>query len=240
VVVVGGGIVGLCAAWELARRGAPVTVVDGAKMGGATSLGNTGWVVPALSAPLAAPGSVRQGLQMILRRDDPFYIKPRASVELARWLVRFTRSARPDQFRAGADAILALNRSTLELFDTLRDSGVEFEMHGGGLLFLCLSDPTLDATEGRFAALGYDGEIERLGGDATRALEPSVARSVAGTLHIKPERFVRPESLTRGLVTALRKLGHSDCQCAVRWSGQPTALLCPRPRWKPPGVLLGN
>jgi hypothetical protein len=173
---------------------------------------------------------------MILRRDDPFHIKPRASVELARWLVRFTRSARPDQFRAGADAILALNRSTLELFDALRDSGVEFEMHGGGLLFLCLSDPTLDATEGRFAALGYDGEIERLGGDATRALEPSVARSVAGTLHIKPERFVRPESLTRGLVTALRKLGHSDCQCAVRWSGQPTALLCPRPRWKPPGV----
>ncbi len=206
MAIVGGGIVGLCAAWELARRGASVTVLDRGRMGGATSLGNTGWVVPALSAPIAAPGSVKQGLQLISRRDNPFYIKPRASADLARWLVTFVRSARPQQFRAGTDAILAINRRTLELFDALKRSGVEFEMHGGGLLFLCLSEGSLSATEQRFAALGYGGKIERLTDEGTRALEPSVAPAVVGALHVKPERFIRPETLSRGLVKALSEL----------------------------------
>jgi D-amino-acid dehydrogenase len=207
VVVIGGGVIGLCAAWEMTRAGASVIVVDRAQMGGATSLANTGWVVPALSAPIAAPGSVRQGLQLIARRDNPFYIKPRLSQDLARWLIRFVRSARAEQFRAGADAILALNRHTLEQYDALAEHGVDFEMHAGGLLFLCLSEASLDATEHRFQALGYEGEIERLTGAATRALEPSVAESVAGALHIKPERFVRPESVSRGLVAALTRMG---------------------------------
>jgi len=206
VTVIGGGVIGLCLAWELARRGASVTVIDRGRMGAATSLGNTGWVVPALSAPIAAPGSVKQGLQLISRRDNPFYIKPRLSPALAQWLVSFVRSARPDRFRAGTDAILAVNRRTLERYDALRADGVEFEMHDGGLLFLCLSDAALNVTEQRFAKLGYSGEIERLTASAVAALEPSVAARVVGALHVKPERFIRPETLSRGLIDALGAL----------------------------------
>ncbi|HTX07348.1 MAG TPA: FAD-dependent oxidoreductase [Solirubrobacteraceae bacterium] len=207
VTVIGGGMIGLCTAWELARRGASVTVIDRDRMGGATSRGNTGWVVPALSAPIAAPGSVKQGLQLISRRDNPFYIKPRPSPALANWLVSFVRSARPERFRAGTDAILAINQRTLELFDGLRSAGVEFEMHGGGLLFLCLSEAALDGTAQRFAKLGYGGEIERLTAREVLALEPGVAPSVIGALHVKPERFIRPETLSQGLVKALSDLG---------------------------------
>jgi D-amino-acid dehydrogenase len=139
--------------------------------------------------------------------DRPFYIKPRLSLDLARWLLRFARSAGAAQFRAGTDAILALNRRTLELYDHLANSGVVFEMHGGGLLFLCLSDAGLLATERRFESLGYPGEVTRLSGDAARELEPAIAKSIAGALHIIPERFVRPESLIRGLADRLRELG---------------------------------
>jgi D-amino-acid dehydrogenase len=192
---------------ELAQRGAAVSVVDRAELGGATSRANTGWVVPALSAPISAPGSVMQGLRLMFSRDNPFYIKPRLSPDLARWLVQFARSARADQFRAGTDAILALNRRTLELYDGLANSGVVFEMHGGGLLFLCLSDAGLSATERRFESLGYPGEITRLSGDAARELEPAIGQSVAGALHIAPERFVRPESLIRGVADRLGELG---------------------------------
>ncbi len=207
IAVVGAGLIGLCSAWYLARSGASVTVVDRGVVGGETSSGNTGWVVPALSAPVAAPGSVRQGTQMLFHRDNPFRIKPRPSPSLARWLAAFIRSARPDRFKAGAEAILALNEHTLELFDQLREDGVSFEMHQGGIVFLCLSPGAADAAEQRFAALGYSGEIERLDGTQARQLEPSVGPAVRGALHIKPERVVRPETLTRGLHQALLTRG---------------------------------
>lgn len=217
VVVVGAGVVGLATAWQLARRGAAVTVLDRGSIGAECSLGNTGWIVPALSAPVAAPGSVKQGLQMLGRRDNPFRIRPRLSPSLARWLLTFQRSAQPARYRAGAAAILALNERTLEHFDELQAAGVRFEMHDGGIAFLCLSEQSLAGSHARFDALGYPGEIAHLGAEATRELEPAVSERVIGSLHIKPERTARPETLTAGLADALRGLGaRVSEQCAVR------------------------
>jgi D-amino-acid dehydrogenase len=207
VVVIGGGLIGLCAAHRLARDGAEVTVVDRGRLGAECSRGNTGWVVPALSAPVSAPGSVRQGLTMTFRRDSPFRIKPRPSTDLGQWLRAFVRSSQRARFGAASRAILALNERTLDLFDELRDSGVKFEMHEGGIVFLCLTEAALAGTQGRFDALGYKGEIERRDGDALRSLEPSVSEAVHGGLHIKPERYVRPETLTAGLRGELARLG---------------------------------
>ncbi|HWI21328.1 MAG TPA: FAD-dependent oxidoreductase [Baekduia sp.] len=203
VVVAGAGLIGLCTAWELARAGAHVTVVDSGSAGGATSSGATGWIVPALSAPLAAPGSIAQGARLMLRRDRPFFIAPRASLDLARWLIAFRRSATPDRYAAATAVLTAINQRTLELYDGLAATGVEFEMHGGGLTFLGLSEELLDMTEQRFINMGYADNIERLSGAEIREREPMVAPIVAGAVHARPERFVRPETLNRGLADAL-------------------------------------
>ena len=61
VVVVGAGVVGLACAWELARAGAEVLVLDCDSVGAGVSRGNTGWVCPTITAPLPAPGMVREG-----------------------------------------------------------------------------------------------------------------------------------------------------------------------------------
>ena len=50
VVVVGAGVVGLCTAWSLQRRGHEVLVLDGASPRDAASWGNAGWLVPWLVA----------------------------------------------------------------------------------------------------------------------------------------------------------------------------------------------
>lgn len=204
MVVVGAGLIGLCTAWQLHRQGARVTTIDRGAAGGGCSLANTGWVVPALSAPVAAPGSIRQGVQMLLARDNPFRIHPRPSPALMRWLAAFVRSAQPARFGAGAAAILALNARTLEHYDELAASGVEFEMHKGGIIFLALDRGPLLGAQERFRQIGYQGELELLDAEAVRHREPSVSAAVAGGLHIKPERYVRPETLCRGLVDALR------------------------------------
>ena len=57
VVVIGGGVIGLTAAYELAREGASVTLVDARAANQGASAVNAGWVCPAESGPVPAPGN---------------------------------------------------------------------------------------------------------------------------------------------------------------------------------------
>lgn len=52
VVVVGGGVVGLCTAYYLAEAGLPVELVERGALGSGASRGNAGWVCLSHSIPL--------------------------------------------------------------------------------------------------------------------------------------------------------------------------------------------
>src|SRR5438046_835755 len=94
VVIIGGGIVGLCTAWYATRRGLRVTIVErnGPTRSGC-SFGNAGMIVPSHIVPLAAPGMVGMALRMMGNSESPFYVKPRWSTDMLRWTYRFWRSA---------------------------------------------------------------------------------------------------------------------------------------------------
>lgn len=210
VAVVGGGVIGLCVAHALRRRGAEVTVLDGGRCGDSASAGNAGWVTPGLSAPVPAPGVVRQALRWMLDPESPFLLRPRADPALLAWALGFWRSSRPAAHRAGLRATLELARPTPELFDRLRDDGVDFEMHADGLLFLVLDAAALEAWKRSYAeleALGYDGRVTVMGPREARDREPALTGEVAGALHAAVERHVRPETLTAGLIAHLRAGG---------------------------------
>jgi D-amino-acid dehydrogenase len=210
VVVVGGGVVGLCCAYELQRSGAEVVVVERDLCGGAASLGNAGWIVPSYSAPIPAPGVMKQSLKWILDRDSPLRVRPRLDPDFLRWSWQFWRSSTRQRFEKGVKALLDLNEHTMQLFDDLRQAGVEFEMHSTGLLIATLSKEALEeVVEEHYEVekAGYEGETELLDHDAVRHLEPALNNQVAGGLHLKNERHVRPESFTAGLVDYLTAAG---------------------------------
>lgn len=211
VAVVGGGIVGLSTAYFLAERGVEVTVLERGACGSGASGGNTGWITPGVSSePLAAPGLVGQGLRWMLKPESPFYIQPRPSLELARWLWGFWRSSSADRHRVALKALVRLNAETLEIFDGFKASGVAFEMHEDGLLYPALSREVAAKISGMYACLrdgGYGGTFAELGGDEIRALEPALSPSVVAGVISKDERHVRPETLTTGLAQALSARG---------------------------------
>ena len=212
VAVVGSGVVGLACAWELHRAGAEVTVLERGEVGGGASLGNAGWVVPSMASPLPAPGMVREGVRQLLTRGDAFVLRPSLDPSFVRWLWRFWRSSTPTRFDAGIEALLALNRRTLELFDAYRAAGIDFEMYESGLLVVARTRAGLEHYRhifDRLRALGYDGgEPVELDGAALAELEPAVDRAnVAAGLHARIDRYVRPETLTRGLAERLRQEG---------------------------------
>jgi D-amino-acid dehydrogenase len=206
VVVIGGGVVGLCCAYELACAGADVTIVERDRCGNGASLGNAGWVVPSLSAPMPAPGITAQALKMILKSDGSLRLRPKLDPDFLRWCWRFWRNSTRERYEAGLRAILALNHQTIELYKDLHASGVEFEMHQSGLLIATLSKETLEEyvellDDARVA--GYAGEVELLGKEELLRLEPALSDAVAGGVYAKDDLHVRPDTLISGLASYL-------------------------------------
>jgi D-amino-acid dehydrogenase len=204
VVVVGAGVVGLCTALALRREGADVTVLDRASGDHGASAANAGWVVPVLSAPLSGPGALRESARATLRGEGSVGLRPTAG--LLGWTTGFLRSSSARRHRDGLRAVLALGARSVELFDELQASGVEFEMHRRGLLIAARTRHGLESAEALVAAAraaGYSGETRVHAGPAARELEPALADTVVGVVHAVADAHVRPESLLAGLRAAL-------------------------------------
>src|SRR3990172_1427352 len=207
-VVIGGGVIGLCCAHELARRGERVVVLEGEKPG-AASRASGGWVVPTFSGPLPAPGVIRSVLPSMLRRASPFYLNPLALPELTGWLWSFWRHSNARDYVRGLEAVAALNRRTMALYDALQQNGVSFEMHKSGVLFAYLDRAhaahlleDLDHLE----SLGYR-RPDMLGPRDLRELEPALGQAVVAGLLVEVERHISPETLLDGLRQRLVHLG---------------------------------
>jgi len=213
VVVVGGGAVGLAAAYFVAAKGAEVTVLDRGRLAEATSEASAGWLTPGISSiPVAAPGVVPQALRWMAKPDSPFYIHPRLSPSLASFLLRFWASGRAPRFGAALRSLVALNRDALRLLDDMQAAGVEFEMQHEGLLFACLTADAARKEADAYELLrqaGFDGEFGVLDADEVHELEPSLSDAVEAGLYSKIERHCRPETLVCGLAANLRSRGHA-------------------------------
>lgn len=210
VAIVGGGIIGLSLASEVARREASVVVVERGRCGAGASEGNAGWVTPGLCDPLPAPGTVAQGLRWMMKATSPLLIHPTLRPSFLRWMIDFWRSTSPTRFRAGMASLVALGDRALSAYDALADAGVEFEMHTDGLLFIALEERRLDEELRALReqhALGYKGGFEVLDRATARELEPTIHEGVAGAVFAADERHVRPETLTAGLLAHLRERG---------------------------------
>jgi glycine/D-amino acid oxidase-like deaminating enzyme len=206
VIVVGGGVVGLCVAWYLAAAGVPVEVLERAAVGSGASWGNAGWVCRSHSAPIAAPGVPAYVLRSLGRRDAPLYVRPSLDPSLARWALGFWRSCRRARFRRGYSALVELNRPTLELFEALREAGVDTTLRTPGLVHAFLS---VDAARRHLALqraipAGFELPDDVATGDGVRALDGALGPLVAAGYRVAGEGVVDPDRLVRSLAASLR------------------------------------
>lgn len=206
VIVVGGGVVGLCVAHSLAAAGVAVEVLERAAVGSGASWGNAGWVVRSHSAPIAAPGVPSFVLRSLGRRDAPLWVRPSLDPALARWAVRFWRSSRRANFRRGYAALVELNRPTLELFERLRDSGVDTTLRRPGLVHAFLSVQEARhhfAVQCEMAGAAYEMPGDVIVGDDVRSLDGALGPQVAAGYRVVGEGVVDPCRLVRSLASSL-------------------------------------
>jgi D-amino-acid dehydrogenase len=211
VAVIGAGVIGLCCAYELANRGVEVQVLDAGTAGCGASRGNTGWVTPSITSPLAGPGMIRMGLHSAVTHDNALVIRPSLDPAFLRWLWRFRQRCSAAAFREGIEVLAALNRYTMERLDAYHEAGVDFEMHATGLVVAATGRDALGyyhAIFGELERLGVATGLARLSPSEAALVEPALNRdALREALHARIDRFVRPESLVRGLAAWLSARG---------------------------------
>ncbi len=117
-VVVGAGVIGVCCAYFLAKRGTRVTVLERDQIGGAASYGNAGSIAPG-HPPINKPGRVRQALKSLLDPLSPLYVAPRFDPVLARWLWSFSRTCTEEHVDYSMKILAPLGHASRALFDEL-------------------------------------------------------------------------------------------------------------------------
>jgi D-amino-acid dehydrogenase len=210
VLIIGGGVAGLCTAYFCARSGFKVTVVErkSARRDGC-SFGNAGMIVPSHFTPLAAPGAVALALKWMWNPASPFYIRPRLDAELLGWGMKFWRAANARHVRRAAPLLrdLALaSRGCFEEFAAEPEN--DFGLVKKGLLMLCHEPHTLDEEAGtveQARALGIPAEV--LDAKQTARLDPGARLDIAGAVYFPLDCHLAPERFMAVLQAQLERLG---------------------------------
>lgn len=210
VVVVGGGIMGLCCAYYLHKEGHQVQVLDQSAMDGGASYVNAGYLTPSHIVPLAAPGVIAKGLKWMFNSSSPFYMKPRLDPAFLRWAWQFHRSATPAKVEKAIPVIAEINLLSKDLYQQMHDSGDlgDFQLVREGLLMLFKSDAGLEKElEVMRRAQDLGMEAKPLGPDELAVLQPGLSPEIRGAVHYLCDAHTTPTQVMPKLRDYLLRAG---------------------------------
>lgn len=209
VMILGGGAVGACTAYYLKKHGISVTLIERDRIGEACSSGNAGLISPSHYIPLASPGVITKGIRWLMDPGSPFYIQPRWSWDLFRWLLRFRSACSESRVRRSAPALhslLQLSRSLISEY--AREHPNDFGYAENGLLTVCQTEEGL-AEEKHAAEVGRELgiDVRVLDVDGIRQIEPDVRVNAIGGLFYPQDAHMEPAYFMRNLKDRLVDMG---------------------------------
>ena len=128
VVIIGGGIIGLCSAYYLQKSGHKVIVLDKSDMNSGASYVNAGYLCPSHIIPLAAPGVMKKGIKWMFNSASPLYIKPRIETDFLKWAWAFNKSCNKNHVEKSIRIDNLLIQITPSLFFQIDQESVEFKV----------------------------------------------------------------------------------------------------------------
>ncbi len=208
VVIVGGGVIGLCTAWHVLRKGQEVTLLERGPEGGDNcSFGNAGMIVPSHFIPLAAPGMVSKGLRWMFNPRSPFYIRPGLDPQLIRWCLLFLRHANARHVENSVELLRDLSLESRRLFVEMAGED-DFGLVRKGLLMLCRSDKALDEEVKMAEAARRIGiEADVLDASQAAALDPGIRMDITGAVHFPQDCHLEPARFMRCLRNRVLSMG---------------------------------
>jgi len=198
VLIIGGGVIGVCSAYYLASMGIKATLIEKGEIASGCSYGNGGLIVPSHSVPLASPGALGDGLRWLLDPETPFYIKPRLNMDLFNWLLRFVLASRRSVMLRSLPILRDLLFASGVLYAELANiAGFDFGYKGKGSLWVCLSQGRLEAEKKETLLFErFNIPVQMMDQGEVHELEPALLPGVMGGVfyprdgHIDSARFV--------------------------------------------------
>ena len=179
VLVLGAGVIGVTAAYELAGAGHEVVVVD-RQPGPAleTSFANAGEVSPGYSAPWAGPGVPLKAVKWLAMHHRPLVIRPTIDWALVRWVLAMLRNCTAARYEINKTRMVRLAEYSRDCLRALRAAtGIAYDERMQGTLQLFRTQKQLDGSADDIAVLRESGvAFELLDRDGCIRHEPALAR----------------------------------------------------------------
>jgi glycine/D-amino acid oxidase-like deaminating enzyme len=158
-IVLGAGIVGVTTAYQLAKAGHEVTVID-RQPGPAleTSFANAGEVSFGYCSPWAAPGIPAKAIRWLFMKHAPLILRPRVDVAMLSWLVKMLSNCTSTRYAVNKSRMLRLaDYSRTSLAALREETSIAYDERMQGTLQLFREQAQLDACAKDVKALAADG-----------------------------------------------------------------------------------
>ncbi|MEZ4854990.1 MAG: FAD-dependent oxidoreductase [Gelidibacter sp.] len=209
VIIIGGGIIGLCSAYYLQKEGCQVTIVDQSNMDAGASYVNAGYLSPSHIVPLSAPGVMKKGLKWMFNPASPLYIKPRLDADFLKWTLAFNKSCNAHHVKKAIPAIKAMTLLSQDLYDDIkRNEDFTFHYEKKGLLMLCQTDKMLeDEIKTAHLAKSEGLDAKEINLQELKILEPNVHLNVKGATYYKCDSHTTPHEFMAEMKAYLKTVG---------------------------------
>ncbi|QKD14684.1 FAD-binding oxidoreductase [Mesorhizobium sp. NZP2077] len=184
IAIVGGGIIGICAAAFLAEAGRSVTIFDRTGICEETSSGNAAAFAFSDVLPLAHKGMIKNLPKWLADPLGPLSIPPAYLPKLLPWLIRFWRAGAPEKYEASLAAQAGMMKlAEAEWMGLLDRSGTRPMLREDGSLELYESEAEFQAGLSGWAARERFGiGFRHVEGKDLAGLQPGLSpRFVKGT-----------------------------------------------------------
>lgn len=209
IVIIGGGVSGLCSAYYLVKEGCEVTIIDQSNITTGASHINAGYLTPSHFTPLAAPGMINQGLKWMLNSSSPFYIKPRLDLDFFKWSLYFKKSATKAKVEKSIPVLKELNLKSQHLYEEMLAS-LDFQFHyeKKGVLMAYASKKIAEEEEELAERALQEGlEVTCLSKSELHSLEPVLSDHVIGAVHYKCDSHTTPNYFMGQMKSWLKSKG---------------------------------
>ena len=209
IIIIGGGIIGLCSAYYLQKEGHQVTIVDQSNMDNGASYVNAGYLSPSHLVPLSAPGVMKKGLKWMLNPASPLYIKPRLDSDFIKWTLAFNKSCNANHVEKAIPAIKGITLLTQDLFDDIkREEGFSFHYEKKGLLMLCQTDKMLEEEIKTAELAKREGlDVNEISKEELQVLEPTAKINIKGATYYKCDSHTTPHEFMTEMKAHLKTVG---------------------------------
>ncbi len=209
VLIIGGGVIGVCIAYYLLKQGRTVTILERDEICAGCSYGNAGLIVPGHSLPLPMPGVLAKGVKWMFDVESPFYIKPRFDPTLLAWLWRFQAACREAPMRQAIELLRDLNQTSATLFkQIITEEQLSCHYDNNGSLRLFRTHHSFEEGLTEAALLREYGLSSRaLTAEAVQKMVPGVHPAVTAGIHFPEDAHLDPAKFVRGLAAVVQEQG---------------------------------